>query len=249
MEEEKAAAYYDELTRKGEGAARFKRGLGFSSCDDQHDAVPQRGTTFVSPCSSFLSSFVRASSPTTASKLEKESQLQPIQHKLKKKPEREARLPPERVKAKMKLQLAEAAEKDPTTGPGWERFEFDKDAPVDDDEIEVAEDDASLVKHIGQSFRFSAIEVSHHSFASVNRSNSNRCSCIAVLLREEQLKAAHDEAIFGTSTASLSVTADSEPEEENLKKDSNDNAVATGLLSEKVLAKQPGSWRDRVRKA
>ncbi|MBA0610714.1 hypothetical protein Godav_011521, partial [Gossypium davidsonii] len=258
------------------------RGLGFSSCDDQHDAVPQRGTTFVSPSSSFLSSFVRASSPTTASKLEKESQLQPIQHKLKKKPEREARvsartnverdgdkhsrrrsrstsrerywekdrerrkrrrsrsprrdrrsgsrdrrrrsrsprregklerrkrsrslspweswrserhgtregkskkekngavnyslliqgydsmlstfmiaagflkesmpsllsllfikwyyrlnlLPPERVKAKMKLQLAEAAEKDPTTGPGWERFEFDKDAPVDDDEIE-----------------------------------------------------------------------------------------------------------------
>ncbi|PPS12738.1 hypothetical protein GOBAR_AA07903 [Gossypium barbadense] len=307
MEEEKAAAYYDELTRKGEGAARFKRGLGFSSCDDQHDTVPQRGTTFVSPCSSFLSSFVRASSPTTASKLEKESQLQSIQHKLKKKPEREARvsartnverdgdkhsrrrssstkiggvgveiagggvgrlvekgnwsggsgagvcrrgshggvmkrhffceqLPPERVKAKMKLQLAEAAEKDPTTGPGWERFEFDKDAPVDDDEIEglretivviaiaglretivviaiaVAEDDASLVKHIGQSFRFSAIEKR----------------------REEQLKAAHDEAIFGTSTASLSVTADSEPEEENLKKDSNDNAVATGLLSEKV---------------
>ncbi|MBA0610713.1 hypothetical protein Godav_011520, partial [Gossypium davidsonii] len=75
----------------------------------------------------------------------------------------------------------------------------------------VAEDDASLVKHIGQSFRFSAIEKR----------------------REEQLKAAHDEAIFGTSTASLSVTADSEPEEENLKKDSNDNAVATGLLSEK----------------
>ncbi|XP_052873970.1 uncharacterized protein LOC108470259 isoform X1 [Gossypium arboreum] len=326
MEEEKAAAYYDELTRKGEGAARFKRGLGFSSCDDQHDTVPQRGTTFVSSSSSFLSSFVRASSPTTASKLEKESQLQSIQHKLKKKPEREARvsartnverdgdkhsrrrssstsrekywekdrerrkrrrsrsprrdrrrsgsrdrrrrsrspcregklerrkrsrslspreswrserhgtregkskkhkngavdyslliqgydsmLPPERVKAKMKLQLAEAAEKDPTTGPGWERFEFDKDAPVDDDEIEVAEDDASLVKHIGQSFRFSAIEKR----------------------REEQLKAAHDEAIFGTSTASLSVTADSEPEEENLKKDSNDNAVAAGLLSEK----------------
>ncbi|MBA0736661.1 hypothetical protein Gogos_010185, partial [Gossypium gossypioides] len=76
----------------------------------------------------------------------------------------------------------------------------------------VAEDDASLVKHIGQSFRFSAIEKR----------------------REEQLKAAHDEAIFGTSTASLSVTADSEPEEENLKMDSNDNAVATGLLSEKV---------------
>ena len=31
MEEEKAAAYYDELSRKGEGAARFKQGVGFSS--------------------------------------------------------------------------------------------------------------------------------------------------------------------------------------------------------------------------
>ncbi|KAK8530742.1 hypothetical protein V6N13_030686 [Hibiscus sabdariffa] len=333
MEEEKAAAYYDELTRKGEGAARFKRGLGFSSADDQYDAVPQRGSAFVSSSSSFLTSFVRASSPTTASKLEKESQLQSIQNKLKKKPEREARvsernslerdrdkhsrrrrsrsrerrrrrsrsrsrsprrdrsrrrsrsrsksprqegkserrrrrsrsLSPrkswrserhgaregkskkakndavdysrliqgydtmsaaERVKAKMKLQLAETAEKDPTKGPGWERFEFDKDAPLDDEEIEVAEDDASLVKHIGQSFRFSAIEAR----------------------REEQLKAAHDEAIFGT-TASLSVTVDNEPEGANLEKDNNDNGVATGLLSEKVLLKQPVSWRDRVRKA
>ncbi|XP_039011069.1 splicing regulatory glutamine/lysine-rich protein 1-like isoform X3 [Hibiscus syriacus] len=315
MEEEKAAAYYDELTRKGEGAARFKRGLGFSSGDDQHDAVPQRGSAFVSSSSSFLSSFVRASSPTTASKLEKESQLQSIQNKLKKKPEREARVSErknveidrdkhsrsrsrsrsrerrrrrsrstsrsprrdrsrkrsrsrsprregnserrrrqefvareswrserhgaregkskkgkngfvdysrliqgydsmsaaERVKAKMKRQLAETAEKDPTKGPGWERFEFDKDAPLDDEEVEVAEDDASLVKHIGRSFRFSAIEARW----------------------EEQLKAAHDEAIFGT-TASLSVEIDSEPEEENLEKDNNDNGVATGLLSEKV---------------
>ncbi|XP_022767860.1 RNA-binding protein 25-like isoform X2 [Durio zibethinus] len=339
MEEEKAAAYYDELTRKGEGAARFKRGLGFSSNDEQNEAVPQRGSAFVSSSSSFLSGFVRASSPTTASKLEKESQLQSIQNKLKKKPEREARvsekgsvemerdrdrdkdrhsrrrsksrsrdryrenerrrrrsrsrsprrdrrksrsrsprrdrkserrrsgsLPPresrrserdggregkskkekngavdysrliegydrmspaERVKAKMKLQLAETAEKDPTKGPGWERFEFDKDAPLDDEEIEVAEDDATVVKHIGQSFRFSAIEAR----------------------REEQIKTAHDEAIFGTSTVCLPVTADSEPDEENLKKDSNDNGLATSLLSEKVLAKQPGSWRDRVRKA
>uniref|UniRef100_A0A3Q7J732 Uncharacterized protein n=1 Tax=Solanum lycopersicum TaxID=4081 RepID=A0A3Q7J732_SOLLC len=42
MEEEKAAAYYDELTRKGEGAARFKQGLGFSSTSN--DAVPIRGS-------------------------------------------------------------------------------------------------------------------------------------------------------------------------------------------------------------
>ncbi|CAL9018373.1 unnamed protein product [Prunus brigantina] len=31
MEEAKAAAYYDELTRCGEEAIRFKQGLGFSS--------------------------------------------------------------------------------------------------------------------------------------------------------------------------------------------------------------------------
>ncbi|XP_039041567.1 myosin-16-like [Hibiscus syriacus] len=73
--------------------------------------------------------------------------------------------------------------------PGWERFEFDKDVLLDDEEVEVAEDDASLVKHISWSFRFSAIEA----------------------MREEQLKAAHNEAIFGT-TASLSVKVDSEPE-------------------------------------
>lgn len=68
----------------------------------------------------------------------------------------------ERVKAKMKLQLAEtgkhflwsllgftwscvkyspycvtAAEKDTTKGmDGWERFEFNKDAPLDDEEVE-----------------------------------------------------------------------------------------------------------------
>ncbi|KAK8571120.1 hypothetical protein V6N13_025676 [Hibiscus sabdariffa] len=294
MEEEKAAAYYDELTRKGEGAARFKRGLGFSSAD----AVPQRASA------SFLTSFVRASSPTTASKLQKESQLLSIQNKLKKKPEREARvfgekqrkserrrrrsrsLSPrkswrsekhgaregkskkakndavdysrliqgydtmsaaERVKAKMKLQLAETVMSSDNTvnyemqwlikfymqlkriqqkalaGNGSSSTKMPH---LDDEEIEVAEDDASLVKHIGQSFRFSAIEAR----------------------REEQLKAAHDEAIFGT-TASLSVTVDNEPEEENLEKDNNDNGVATGLLSEKVLLKQPGSWRDRVRKA
>ncbi|KAK8516161.1 hypothetical protein V6N12_013568 [Hibiscus sabdariffa] len=252
MEEEKAAAYYDELTRKGEGAARFKRGLGFSSAD----AVPQRASA------SFLTSFVRASSPTTASKLQKESQLLSIQNKLKKKPEREARSwrsekhgaregkskkakndavdysrliqgydtmsAAERVKAKMKLQLAETValkriQQKALAGNGSSSTKMPH---LDDEEIEVAEDDASLVKHIGQSFRFSAIEAR----------------------REEQLKAAHDEAIFGT-TASLSVTVDNEPEEENLEKDNNDNGVATGLLSEKVLLKQPGSWRDRVRKA
>ncbi|RVX18613.1 hypothetical protein CK203_006732 [Vitis vinifera] len=40
--------------------------------------------------------------------------------------------PAERVKAKMKLQLSETAEKDATKGmgSGWERFEFNKECPA-----------------------------------------------------------------------------------------------------------------------
>ncbi|XP_050226068.1 uncharacterized protein LOC126675466 isoform X3 [Mercurialis annua] len=255
MEEAKAAAYYDELTRKGEGAARFKRGLGFSSNDDDNLA-PSRGSALASS-TSFLSNFVKSSSdPTQISKYEKEAQLQSIQNKLKKnklkdepsykvsghgdshrhrhrsrsrdrdrdrdrhnsrrsrsrsrsrerykerksdrrnrsrspslqgrrrseKSSRNGDAAPardrketnysklirgyenmtaaEKAKARTKLQLNETAEKDTTKGmgSGWERFEFDKDAPLDDEEIEAAEDDVALVKHIGQSFRFSAVE-------------------------------------------------------------------------------------------
>lgn len=136
--------------------------------------------------------------------------------------------PAERVKAKMKLQLTETADKDTTKGmgSGWERFEFNKDAPLDDEEIEVAEDDAALVKNIGQSFRFSAFEAK----------------------REEQIKAAHDEAMFGASSLRPSISTESEPEVEDDKKESNENGLVTSLLSEKVLAKQQGSWRDRARK-
>ncbi|KAL9681461.1 hypothetical protein QQ045_013245 [Rhodiola kirilowii] len=247
MEESKAAEYYEELTRKGEGAARFKQGLGFASstASNHDDAVPVRGSALPSSSSSFLSSFVRASSPTKTSEFEKQSQLKSIQNKLKKKHDREpssARVsdkrngdmdrinrssrrrsrsrsrehdsrrqrrsvsrdrdkdryrdedrdrrrrrrsrsdsdedrrrrsrssspcrngekvgkdgkmqkkekidygkviegydkmtPAARVKAKTKFQLAETAEKDATKGmgSGWERFEFDKDAPLDDEE-------------------------------------------------------------------------------------------------------------------
>ncbi|PKI78049.1 serine/threonine-protein kinase fray2 [Punica granatum] len=335
MDEEKAAAYYDELTRKGGGAARFKQGLGFSSSAAGDDSAPPpaRGSAFVSSTSSsFLSSFVRASSPTKASELEKQAQLESIQNKLRKKPDRDgdadrnrqARVsdrrhrsrsrerdrdrdrdrrsrrrsrsrdrhgdrdrdrhrrrrsrsrsrsfsprrsgnrrsvsprdqrrsekvrkerndggrstdysklidgydrmtPAERVKAKMKLQLAETSERDEANGmgSGWERFEFDKDTPLDDEEIEVAEDDAALVKHIGQSFRFSAVEAR----------------------REEQIKAAHDEAMFGSSAHAPDVTEDADLEGNN--KASNENNPATNLLSDKVLARQQGSWRDRARK-
>ncbi|XP_020582716.1 uncharacterized protein LOC110026196 [Phalaenopsis equestris] len=134
--------------------------------------------------------------------------------------------PAERVKAKMKLQLSQTAAKDSAMGmsSGWERFDFNKDAPLDDDsdEIEVAEDDASLVKEIGNSFRFSAVQAK----------------------REEQIKAAHDEAMFGASTISPVIT-ESETSKD-AEKSGNENQPKNLLISDKVLAMQQGSWRDRA---
>ncbi|KAK7291658.1 hypothetical protein RIF29_06975 [Crotalaria pallida] len=363
MEEEKAAAYYEELTRKGEGAARFKQGLGFST-SASNDDVPKPASALVSS-SSFLSNFVKASTPSNApSESEKQAQLLSIQNKLKKKPtlpqsrvserrrsrsreretdrsgkrsrsrsrerHRERRVKEssrrsrsrsrsrsrdgerhrhrerdrrgrrrsrsrsisdsdgerrrrrrdrdrgrrrsrcvsprerrsdkdrsdrgklseagkgknavidyakliegydnmssaERVKAKMKLQLSETAARDSEKGVGWERFDFNKDAPLDDEEVEVAEDDASLVKHIGQSFRFSTVKAK----------------------REEQIQAAHDEAMFGASALPPPTSTDSEPEKES-EKEVDKKDLVTSLLSETVLAKRKGSWRDRVREA
>ncbi|KAG2329664.1 hypothetical protein Bca52824_000844 [Brassica carinata] len=323
MEEEKAAAYYEELTRKGEGAARFKQGLGFSS---GYDAVPERGSAIASS-SSFLNQFVKASSNPKPT--EKDSDIRSIRDKLKKEknkpedqhhsrvsersyrdssdrrrnrsrerdrrrsrsaerrssgygdrerrrrrsrsrsrsrsssPRRERRRSEddrrgrrredakekkkidysrlikgyddmsaaEKVKAKMKLQLDETAEKDTSKGAGWERFEFDKDAPLDDEEVEEAtDDDAALVKRMGQSFRFNAIESK----------------------REEQLKDAHDEAMFGAPTGQTLIgnSEDDVTETTNVKDiEGENNSGAVSLVSEKVLAKQQGSWRDRARKS
>ncbi|KAK4354309.1 hypothetical protein RND71_026503 [Anisodus tanguticus] len=365
MEEEKAAAYYDELIRKGEGAARFKQGLGFSS--SSNDAVPSRGSALVSS-SSFLTSFVRASSPSKTSEFEKQAQLQTIQNKLKKKPkddrnslssrvskgktsrspslsrekhsirrspslsrekhsirrspsprqnskrrsrsrsrsrsrdrskrpyrsrsriidkdklrERERKKEKQsrrsmsprdrrsdkdgkdraatvdyikliqgyenmtlagRVRAKMKLQLSESARKDERKGmdSGWERFYFDKDAPLDDEEIEAVEDNGALVNHIGKSFRFSAVEV---------RPTFSLCHVFITTL-EEQIKAAHDEAIFGAPSLlplPPSTETDDEAEEDNGKKDLSKVAPATSLISGHALAMQQGSWRDRARRS
>ncbi|KAL9249116.1 hypothetical protein AKJ16_DCAP02152 [Drosera capensis] len=360
MEESKAAAYYDELTRKGAAAAKFKQGLGFSSSSQ---------STPSTTASSSLSNFVRALSPTKLGFIQKQAQVDRIHEKLKKKGadssgcvgngergrekgrdwdderrggdeearrarrrssrERErgdgrrrsrsrslerdddydyderrdrrkdrrrsrsverngnegrhrrkrgersrsserarerreeekrgrdggrevravkkvknekngvvdyARLidgydhmtPAERVKAKMKLQLSQTAEKDSMlgSGSGWERFDFDKDAPVDDEEMEVADDDAAVVKRIGQSFRFSKVEAR----------------------REEEIRDAHDAAMFGAPVLPPSVSSESEQDSDNEMRETNAKDTATHLISDKVLAKQQGSWRDRVRK-
>lgn len=147
--------------------------------------------------------------------------------------------PAERVKAKMKLQLSQTAAKDTTMGmsSGWERFDFNKDAPLDDDdeETEVAEDDISVVKNIGRSFRFSAVEAR----------------------REEELKAAHDHAMFGAASAAASspvnlshetVGSAEESENDTAVGNNGNDLTTTPFVSDKVLSMQQGSWRDRARR-
>lgn len=134
----------------------------------------------------------------------------------------------ERVKAKMKLQLSKTAEKDESMGmgSGWERFDFNKDAPLDDEEIEAVEDDAALVKHLGQSFRFSVVKAK----------------------KEEDIKAAHDKAMFGGPSQPLDAETDDKEEEDNNTNEDIDSPPVKSLLSNQVLTMQQGSWRDRARK-
>ncbi|CAD5173863.1 unnamed protein product [Musa acuminata subsp. malaccensis] len=377
MEEAKAAAYYDELSRKGEGAARFKQGLGFSSSStttSNSDRFPSKPKT---SSSSLFSTFIRASSPNAKPPDEQHSRqarLEVIQNKLNKErrhhdyrrslspspdrdrrrrrssrdrddcrspssspdrnrrrrrsrdrddrrsgdrrrrspsresrrepdgrgsshrgrgsrdrdedsshsrsrrrswsrsPRRESRgadrerkgghekerggekhrsasakngggvdysqliegysnmTPAERVKAKMKLQLSETVAKDTDRGmgSGWERFDFNKEAPLDDDdEIEAADDDASLVKNIGKSFRYSAVEAK----------------------REEEIKAAHDNAMFGASAACAdSPVLEMESVHVDVTEDASDKTITDSLVSDKVIAMQQSSWRDRARR-
>lgn len=52
--------------------------------------------------------------------------------------------------------------------------------------------------------------------------------------REEQIKAAHDEAMFGAPAFPCSIVSDSEPERENNEKEDNRKDLVTSLLSESV---------------
>ena len=52
--------------------------------------------------------------------------------------------------------------------------------------------------------------------------------------KEEQIKAAHDKAMFGASSILPSISTESEPEMEDDKEESNENGPVTSLLSDKV---------------
>lgn len=59
-------------------------------------------------------------------------------------------------------------------------------------------------------------------------------SIIKKARREEQIQAAHEEAMFGASTLPPPVNSDSEPERENNEKEDNRKDLVTSLLSESV---------------
>ncbi|CAK9880966.1 unnamed protein product [Sphagnum jensenii] len=83
MEEEKAAAYYEELVRKGSNAARFKQGLGFGGAK-----VSEVGSSSIIPKSdahASLSNFVKQASPGRAAAIQTEIRAESIRDKLKKK--------------------------------------------------------------------------------------------------------------------------------------------------------------------
>ncbi|KAG2599888.1 probable ATP-dependent RNA helicase DDX46 isoform X1 [Panicum virgatum] len=339
MEEAKAAAYYDELNRKGEGARRFKQGLGFSSSSSDATSFPSKPTA----ASSFLSGFVRAGaapapaqppnlgkpppphsehpsstrrrsrspppslprtrsrsrsrSPSRSSRRRSRSRSRSRERRRRSRSrERDRRssrrrsrsrsrspsrrsgrsslsegrrdrhgdrrhddgrdsskgrggrdggkvdysrliegydrmTPAERVKAKMKLQLSETSAKDSTLGSAtvrWERFEFNKDAPLDEDhdDVEVANDDASLVKNIGKSFRLSAVESKH----------------------EDRVRDAHEEAIFGVPIDTEAAENELKANDEEEKAEDIEAQPSSSLISDKVLAMQKGSWRERAQK-
>ncbi|CAN4092824.1 unnamed protein product [Withania somnifera] len=308
MEEEKAAAYYEELTRKGQGAARFKQGLGFSSTSNNsgnsNDAFPTRGSS-----SSFLSSFVRASNTTD---FDKQAQLQTIQSKLKKKPKvdkdyenslssrvskgktrspsrekhssrrspspsrnskRHSRQSPSRNRdayrpyrsrcrsgsrdgdkhsERDREKEKQGRRRSRSVSPRSDKVGNDRTATLDYSKLiqsyekmtpaervkakmklqlseSAVEDDGALVNHIGKSFRLSAVETR----------------------REEQIRAAHDEAIFGApSLVPLPPSTETDVVEEVYsKKDISKISPATCLISGQALAMQGGSWRDRVRRS
>ncbi|XLS51691.1 hypothetical protein HN51_012368 [Arachis hypogaea] len=92
---------------------------------------------------------------------------------------------------------------------------IDKDAPLEDEEIKVL------------------FLVNIHASSMYGRLNIDRIHLLIKARREEQIQAAHDEAMFGASALPPPTSTDSEPEREN-EKEVDKKAVVTSLLSETV---------------
>ncbi|KAH7298667.1 hypothetical protein KP509_25G053300 [Ceratopteris richardii] len=148
----------------------------------------------------------------------------------------------EKVRAKMKLQLSDTVSKDKTRGMDseWERFTFDKSAPLDDDakldyfgDGTGARDDTEFLRNTGSTFL---------------SSNTGQAK------REAQIQAAHDAAIFGPpggvplGKAAHSVDEACASSSEEAIAYTNRESSSKSLLSDQVLAMQQGSWRERALK-
>lgn len=158
--------------------------------------------------------------------------------------------PAEKVKAKMKLQLSQTVVKD--TGKGveeeWERFDFNKDAPLDGDAQQDyfgdgtgASTDTAQIDNLGGSHLFITEQAK----------------------REARLQAAHEAAIFGApvvvedkdkkrrSSRRERARSNSRGVDDDGYEDVKDNAVAkvSGVVSEQIIALQAGSsWQERIKK-
>lgn len=155
--------------------------------------------------------------------------------------------PAEKVKAKMKVQLSETVVKDSSKGMSgeWERFDFNKEAPLDDDakldyfgDGTETRDDTAFLQNAGSTFMSSNHQAR----------------------REAQVQEAHDAAIFGLSIGSISAGKEIDSRKgqhrsvsvEESVKDTNgrvqleQNPPKNNLLSGQVMARQQVSWRERA---
>ncbi|CAK9277131.1 unnamed protein product [Sphagnum jensenii] len=164
--------------------------------------------------------------------------------------------PAEKVKAKMKLQLSETVVKDTAKGMTgeWERFDFDKDAPLDDE---------AKLDYFGDKQRQTSL---------ICRTG-NRSQFILQARREAHIQAAHDAAIFGAPVATThGLKTKKEGSGHRVRDGEEDNHAArrrsdvtsltdeeerskvtetpgTGVVSEQIIAMQSaGSWQERAKK-
>lgn len=156
--------------------------------------------------------------------------------------------PGEKVKEKMKLQLSETVSKDTEKGMSseWERFDFNKNAPLDDD---------AKLDYFGDGTG------GHDDTGFLQNTGSTFLSSCSQARREAQIQEAHDAAIFGPSTGMSRKQMGSHKKHYSSFSMKESATVGTdtmahveeppptnNLLSDQVLTLQQGSWRERALK-
>ncbi|CAM6124836.1 unnamed protein product [Calypogeia fissa] len=169
--------------------------------------------------------------------------------------------PAEKVKAKTKLQLSDAVTKDRTVGMSdeWERFDFDKNAPLDDDakmdgfgDGTGAVDDTLFLKNTGSSFLSSSGQVTREALVTAKHEASIFGPLEGLPLKKLEPAG---ELVEGKKSddGRESPPRDSGLVLSSVKCEEKDPQIATpsvnSVVSEQVIAmQQAGSWQDRARK-